>query len=404
MTLSESVSIFVDDQLDYYKQWILDKPLIISHDHVNDLKLLQKIIYKMIVHFVKNYQAFKHLMPVSSEVEDILRMCEQRPYKAGTYRTDFVYDHANQVKIIEITSRFALNGMFLAAVINKVASQHKQTHFSDLGTESIYDDIFKHFEVHLSEVTSIHILFGEDKKNESKIYKSIFERIGKPVYSVNVSEIEENINEMESSWIISELAFDEILSIPSGTMEKLTRLNVTNDFRTIFLTHDKRFFDVLGNNSFQASVLSHDERAFFSKFYVPTYSYSPTSPIWHHASRNKSQWVVKPCALGKSQKVHAGIVTDSKDWEQIFQEEDLTEFVLQKWVDQTPIQGEINGVKYNDFVTGTLLFFDNNFFGFGDFRTSSYPVTNIKDHRKASSLILNDQPQKDFFNDYNLIC
>lgn len=404
MTLAESVSIFTKEQLDYFKQWMFEKPILVCQDHVNDLKLLQKIMYKMIVHFVHNYLDFKHLMPVSSDIEYILKLCEQRPYKVGTYRTDFVYDCNNQVKVIEITSRYALNGMFLAAVINKVATEYQLTHFPYLDTEGLYDDIFRHFEKHLSEATSVHILYGADKRNESKLYREILERIGKPVYSVHVSEIEEKINDMESSWIISELTFDEILSIPASTMKILTRFNVTNDFRTIFLTHDKRFFNVIGNKSFQASILSDEEMVFFNNFYVPTYSYSPSSSIWHRASLSKSQWVVKPCALGKSQKVYAGIVTDQKEWERIFQEEDLSEFVLQEWVDQTPIHGEINGIEYEDFVTGTLLFFDDNFFGFGDFRTSSYPVTNVKDHRKASSLVLKDQPQRKDFKDYNLIC
>ena len=61
--------------------------------------------------------------------------------------------------------------------------------------------------------------------------------------------------------------------------------------------------------------------------------------------------------------------------------------ILQEWIPQKRITGKIKGEKFEDFVTGTLLYFDDNYFGMGDFRTSSHPVTNKVDHRKACSLI-----------------
>lgn len=49
-------------------------------------------MYKLICEFVTSYNKYKHLMPVNSEVEEIIRIFNKKEYKTGTYRTDFVYD------------------------------------------------------------------------------------------------------------------------------------------------------------------------------------------------------------------------------------------------------------------------------------------------------------------------
>jgi hypothetical protein len=402
MNLKESVLSFANHNTDYYNQWILDKPLIVSRKHHQDMLRLQNIMERLIVHFVNNYDQYSLLMPVSSEVQEILNFCSQRPYTPGTYRTDFVYDENQQVRIIEITSRFAMNGIFLAAVINKIAEDYRAEHFPLLKTLDAYGPIYKHLECYLNTTKSVYILTGSDRRNESKIYKEIIERTGREVLEIHFSEIEKKIDELTSSWIISELGFDEILSIPKHVMKRLAALNVTNDFRTIFLTHDKRFFHVLNNIEFQQDILSTEEIDFFADFLIPTYSHSSENPLWEEAKHNKNEWIIKHRSLGKSQKVYAGIVTSEDEWLSLFNT-NMEDLVLQRWVKQTTIEGTIGTEEFNDFITGTLLFFDNQYFGFGDFRTSSHPVTNVKDHRKASSLILESDENLNQFSSYNFI-
>jgi len=402
-TLRESVEHFVAERTSYYQQWIFEKPLIVSRKHHNDLAQLQKIMHKLITHFVSNYSTHMHLMPVGSEIEEVLTLCNQRVYKPGTYRTDFVYDHLGQVKLIEITSRFSLNGMFLGAIMSHVAQEYHRQHMPNLDILNPYEEIFEHLEQYLEGVEDIYVLTGKDRRNESKIYEPIFERMGIKVRGVHYSQVKENLSLLSSGWIISELAFDEILAIPKEVLEVLTTLNVTNDFRTIFLTHDKRFFEVLCNKEFQADTLTEEEILFLNRYLVPTYSYKNAPLEWEKARHNKNQWIIKHRALGKSQKIYAGIVTSAVEWEQIFQQPDLSDLVLQKWVDQKTVKGTIGVDQFDDFITGTLLFFDDHYFGFGDFRTSSFPVTNVVDHRKASSLILEQPSEAEDFKNYNYI-
>ncbi|WP_299064593.1 hypothetical protein [uncultured Polaribacter sp.] len=388
MNLKESVKRFVIDKKDYYKQWMFEQPIIINKNHNDQLIKLQKVMYKLICEFVTSYNKYKHLMPVNSEVEEIIRIFNKKEYKTGTYRTDFVYDKNNQVKIIEITCRFSLNGMFLAELINDVASDYQKKELADVEIVNLYEPIYIHFESYLKDIESIFILKGDDVRNESKIYIDIFIRMGYKVIEVNYKEIEKFIGSMKSSLVISELAFDEITSFSLQTIEQLMPLNIINDFRTIFLIHDKRFFSVLGKKELLENVLTKDEILFFKDFYIPTYTSIEEREIWEKAKSQKDKWILKHRALGKSQKIYAGIVTENDVWEKLFSETERKEMILQKWIPQKTITGNISEENFEDFVTGTLLFFDDNYFGMGDFRTSSHPVTNKVDHRKASSLIL----------------
>jgi len=390
MTLEESVKEFTLSQYAYFDQWMLDEPLIISEDFNNDLLLLQKLMYKLIQEFVTNYQDYKQLMPIAPEVEDIIQLFNTKPYKIGTYRTDFVFDDKKQVKLIEITCRFALNGMFLSSILNKKADNYLKTNFPSLKSIDCYSGIFKRFTSYLEGVDSIIILKGSDVRNESKIYEAIFERTGLTVEAVHFSEIDQHLDQMKSAWVISELSFDEILSLDKKTLEALVPLNISNDFRTVFLIHDKRFFDVMGNTQLQQKVFSEEEAEFFNRYYIPTYSYDVNSEQWKSAQSNKNRWIIKHRALGKSQEIYAGIVTSEEEWEALFVSDNIGEMVLQEWIDQETSENTLKGEPINDFITGTLLYFDDNYYGFGDFRTSSFPVTNKVDHRKLAGLILKD--------------
>ncbi|MEK9612742.1 MAG: hypothetical protein VW080_02305 [Flavobacteriaceae bacterium] len=395
MTLKESVDMLVKEHMGYYNQWILDEPLFISERCNDDLGQLQGIMYKLIYEFVTNYSIYKSMMPVTPEVERIIKLFNRKPYKIGTYRTDFVFDSKRQLKLIEITCRFALNGIFLSSILNQSAQNYIDNQKINFQMIDFYSPIFKKLNSYLEGVDSIVVLKGSDIKNESKIYTEIFERIGLKISHVHFTEISNHLNEMQNSLIISELSFEEILSINFGTLEALMPLNVLNDFRTVFLIHDKRFFEVLGSSDLRKSVLTEKEILFFDQYYIPTYSYNSNSEYWKDARLNKDQWILKHRALGKSQDVYAGTVTDQEEWEKLFQNDKVNDMVLQNWINQTTYKNTLKGKPINDYLTGTLLYFDNDYYGFGDFRTSSFPVTNKVDHRKMAGLIVKNSKNKD---------
>jgi len=403
MTLRESVHEYIEDHKEYHRTWIFDEPLIIKKSYHEDLEKLQKIMYKLIMHFVENYKDYKALMPVNKRIEKVLEISNAKPYKPGTYRTDFVFDGHLKPRLIEITCRFGMNGIFLSSLINEISQEYKATTWPQLPTIDSYSAIYDYLEKHLENKRSIYVIVGADVKNESKIFQPIFERIGLPVYKVHYQDLSDSIDQLESAFVISELSFEEILSLSDETIARLSEVEVFNDLRTIFLIHDKRFFSVIGNKSLQDDVLNKTEQEHFGEFYIPTYSYSERADLWADALLNKDHWILKHKSLGKSQKIYAGITIENNEWKELFQNLELEEYVLQEWIQQPTMKGEIKGVPYDDYVTGTLLFVDDNYFGFGDFRTSSYPVINKVDHRKMTSLILENDINPSAYNFKNII-
>jgi len=393
MTLQASVNAFINERKDYYLQWMYDAPIIISQKHFQRICTLQEVLYKLIQEFVTNYDKYKQLMPLSVGETQILAAFQHKKYHIGTYRTDFVYGANMQEKAIEITCRFALNGIFLSFITEQVARNFKLANMPEIPTDHPHQGLMGHLENYLSNTQNVVVLKGSDIKNESKIFTKILERAGYLVKSIHFTRIQENHDVLKDALVISELALEEILSLDYTTVKVLAEVNLLNDFRTVFLVHDKRFFAVIGNDTLQKNALSAQEITLFKDFYIPTYNYvSDNRSIWENAKINKNDWIIKHRSLGKSQQVFAGSVTKEKEWQQLFERKDIDDMILQKWVHQKTIAGNIKDKYFNDFITGTLLFFDNHFFGFGTFRTSSHPVTNVVDDRKATSLILqNDQ-------------
>lgn len=393
--LKKSVEDFIFENENYYKQWVLEDPIIISNSHHLKLSNLHKVMYKMILHFVNNFDDYHDLMLVSKKTKKIVKSLKRIEYNIGTFRTDFVYDYNKQPKLIEITCRFALNTLFVTSIFDSLSTKYYKKHLRKRKVINHYKGLMPYISK-LSKTGDIFILKGSDKKNESKIFKGIFEKTGVKVINVDVNKIEDHICDMNNnSWIISELTLDEIESININLIIKLSKLNIINDFRTSLLIHDKQFFSVLENESLQEACLTKDEINFFKFFLIPTYSRNQRLDKWLEAKKNKNDWILKHKALGKSKSIYAGIVTEQSKWDTIFENENLEEFVLQKWVPQTKIESKILEKKYQDYITGTMLFFNDKYFGLGPFRTSSFPVTNVVDDRKAISLVLKEDIKED---------
>lgn len=378
----------------YFQQWTFDRPMYVSKKENEKLIALQKVMYKMIVHFVRNYGDYQELMPLSAEATHVLKIFEKKPYQPGTYRTDFVYDPEGKMRIIEITCRFALNGMFVPAILNPLAEDYRKDKHPDLATNDHYSGIEKYLCSLIGDAKRIIILTGGDRRNSSKMYADIFRISGIPVSFVEYQDLNENEDDFSDAWVISELALEEIEALSEATVKKLADCNIINDFRTVMLIHDKRFFSVLGDEHLRATALSKDEINTLDEFYIPTYGSNQEPEVWEQARRNKQDWIIKHRSLGKSQQIYAGPVTSPEKWEEICTGTDLENLVLQRWIPQRKVEGTVAGEKVSDYITGTALFFNDRYFGLGDFRTSSFPVTNVVDHRKRFSLVLaEDRPE-----------
>ena len=91
--------------------------------------------------------------------------------------------------------------------------------------------------------------------------------------------------------------------------------------------------------------------------------------------------------------VSAGPLTSAADWEALFDSGRADAMVLQEYVPQRKFRGTIAGTPREDYAAGTLLFFEDGFYGMPVFRASSHPVTNQGDDRKIAPLVTPDVDQ-----------
>jgi len=388
--LKTSLNCHAQEKLSYFQQWMFDAPAVISAQKFEEANQLHNVFYKLIKCFVNNYDKYTYLMPLSDDVLDILSHWHNKPYQIGSFRTDFVFDDKGVFRPIEITCRFALNGFFLNAIFDQHALQSR----GDIPLAELqfpYEQFVPFFYKKLAGTNKVLLLKEAETRNESKFFVPVLLSAGVVVEERTPSQLNANHDDLDSFLIINELNFSELLSINESAHRALANANLLNDLRTVFLVHDKRFFSVICDKDLQAQALSESEITFLQSVIIPTYGASQSPETWALAKNEKENWILKHRALGKSEAVFAGPVTEQSEWNALFKRDDIHEFVLQQWIPQKTIQGTIDGQTFNDFITGTMLFFDEHNFGFADFRTSSFPVSNVVDHRKCVGVVLNEQ-------------
>jgi hypothetical protein len=389
--LSQGLDSVSATACDYFKPWTYDAPLVVSAATNRRLRRVQQLFRKCVLHFVNHYAAYQEWLPVAARVQEILALCRHTPYRIGTYRTDFVIDHHLQIRLIETTCRFALNGFFTTGFFHRLAERAltapAPVHRIDDYTP-FFDDLLGYF----GAFDHVCLLTGADTRNDTRYITAIFEQGGWPVHLIPADAVAANVSLLANAAVLSELDHEEISRLPTATILALIEARALNDFRTIFLLHDKRFFALLSHEAFLQDALSAAEHAELQPFLIPTYTYAMHPELFAQARVDKDGWILKPCALGKSIDVYAGPVTETAEWQRLFVPERLATMVLQEYVPQRRFPGRIGDQQFEDYIVGTLLFFEEEYYGPGLFRASSYPITNQVDDRKVAPLVTDDWP------------
>lgn len=379
---------------DYFRPWTYDIPLAIRPETHERMKRVQHLYLKCMRHIAEHYHdRYCELMPVPDRVAEILDMCRRRPYRPGAYRTDFVIGQDNRIRLIETTCRFALNGFFRAGIFAQLAQEHARAHpgirFLDPHTP-----FFGHLMDYFGPFECVCVLLGwNTAKNESKFFMPIFEAAGIPVERIPAAEVPSSTHLFENAAVIGELSHEELCALPPETIEAIIGSNLLNDLRTVFLIHDKRFFALLHHGAFVDNALTPEEREEFRPHLIPTYTRHLNPEIWPEARRNKDHWIIKPANNGMSIDVFAGPITPASDWEALFASGRADSMVLQEYIPQRKFRGTISGIPRDDYAAGSLLFFEDAFYGIPVLRASSHPVTNQGDDRKIAPLVTPDYGQ-----------
>jgi len=382
LKLIDSYKELENEHKDYYGKWTFDKPIFITEKTTVDMKFVQNALNRCIRYFVANIDDYIHIMPISNNVREVLRRTEIKPYETGTYRTDFIITEDNQIKLIEITCRFALNGFIRSGFVDVWGDIYAQN--NDISHTNLYYSFFEDLEKYFENYDTIYML-KDDSYNEGRYIKQLFDVAGKNLIVLTLDEIPANAEKIRNSACISQLTHEELLSLPIDVIDALIDSRLLNDLRTVFLAHDKRFFAVMNNDEFRQKALGDVDSERFKSFLTPTYTRLYNPELWNSIRNDKDNWIIKPRSYGRSVGIATGSIISQKEWEVALDALSNEDAVFQPYLKQRLLNGNVGEeVRTNNYVAGTLLFFQDKFFGMGMFRASNHPITNFGDDRKLA--------------------
>jgi hypothetical protein len=237
--------------------------------------------------------------------------------------------------------------------------------------------------------TRCSIVKGREKGWDIHFFKYELERAGLAVQWQDFCRLQVRDGKFYSEqelvdYLVLELHQDELLQwSPSMLGALAVSREYLNDLRTIFLVHDKRFLAVLGNQEIMRDYLSAEDVLFLSAHVVPTYAIAvgTNSDVVEESLASQQNWVLKPNLLGKGEGVVFGKNLDLNTWRRTIEEYRESDYVLQRYIPQAQYSlvnacgGVVERHSFN--VVGTLLCFDDVFFGPGIYRASAGDIVNV---------------------------
>ena len=379
------------DKTDYYHHWYHDKPMLITSERRDELRRMQALLYKCIVYMAEHYREWvPKYMPLDEKVMEVLDRQSRYPFRAGAYRPDYLISNDGRLLLVEITSRFFGHGIW-ANYPSEVKAQQLAPQPLEGGT---YNSLLTYMRDIIPAGWPIYVLKSSDPTSEIALYKKFYEYYGHEVTVYEAAEVEEHIDKWShDAVVLSALNQQDLLSFKMETLQAMIDARMLNDFRTIFLTHDKRFLRLIFVDDFTHHCLTEEETTFLRQHTIPTYLYNDRNKeIWEDALNHKDRYILKPYDLGKSVGLYAGVMTDEETWRTNLSSRER--FVLQPFIQQRTYPCVWEGKHYDEYVCGMMLCMNDHYFDSGMFRTSSAPVTNKVDDRKMCVIHSDDEELK----------
>ena len=393
----EAFAFIHGEKAAYYGRWYHDRPMVITSARRDELRRLHRILYKCIAYMAEHYREYvSRYMPLSDREMQILDLQSRYPFRAGTYRPDYLVSEKGGLLLCEITSRFFGHGIFMSYFADCAAEKFlrkieaEEGIGADLPLYSTLNERLQYMLQITGDKKDIYVLKSADKTGEIALYKPFYEAFGKKVVVFEAEDVERNIDRWKKGFVISALNQKDLTSFSEAALEAMIEAGMYSDFRTIFLIHDKRFMNLWFQDAFTDRCLTGEEAAFLRSHAIPTYLYREGDEVWEEARRNKDGFILKHHRLGKSEKVYAGPLTDKMTWENLWKKGDVQNMVLQPFVRQRKYPTVWEGKPFEDYVCGMMLCADDRYFDSGMFRASSLPVTNIGDDRKVCPIHTDD--------------
>lgn len=387
MNIHEAFKEIAKERTPFFGQYTYNRPLIMSIETFDRTKQLGRILNKAICYFAGHYRDFPEVFLPDARDLEVLDIANRYPFKVGTFRTDFILTPQKEIKIIEMTTRYPLNVYFSNGYVDVIAKKQA----ADLqlcGVMDLHPRFLDYFQQRLMNKGRVTVVKGKEKMVDFKDYSQIIPLTGIEFNTIDLDELPDKLPLLKDANVIGEWRIEEIKSLPDEIVDKLCAAGIFNDFRNLFLIHDKRFFALLSHPPFLAKALTLEEQTLLAEFTFPTYVYQSNREKFEVARFSREGWILKPYRAGKSEGVVAGCLTSAERWDKLFRSGAVVNCILQPMQRQWKFSGAVGEEVRNDnSLTGTLLYFDNEYFGPAMYRASSAVVCFQGDDRRVPSVI-----------------
>ena len=198
---------------DYYLRWYHKRPVAITMKRREELELLHRIVYKCSEHLALNYRDYlPRWLPLGEKELEILEYQEHFPFRAGTWRPDYIIGEDGIIRICEITSRFFGHGIFMSRFAEEAADRFI-SRFPGATRDSEYPALMDYMASIAEGRKDIFVLKSSDRTNEIRLYKEFYEGLGHRLTVLEAEEVEGLRKEWsaEGSFLISALNQKDIL-------------------------------------------------------------------------------------------------------------------------------------------------------------------------------------------------
>ena len=387
------------DLASYYLRWFHDRPVGITTARRDELRRLHRILYRAVEHFALHYGDYvPSRIPLGARELAILEEQSRYPFRAGTWRPDYIITRDGELKLCEITSRFFGHGIFLTWFAEFAADRFMER-FPGKQRETRYPELLEYMRALPDGRKRLCVLKSADRTSEIRLYKRFYEEQGCSVQIFEADEVESRRSEWarEGTFVVSALNQRDLLGFRPETLRAMMDTGMISDFRNIFLIHDKRFMQLWYDDTFTGACLDPEDAAFLRAHAIPTWAGADPAAagIFEEARAHKDGYILKPCRLGKSEGVHAGPLERTWKWRRLWRPDrdgirPVDGMVMQPFLEQRSVPLDWEGKHFDDYLCGMLLCVDDRYFDSGLFRTSSLPVTNVGDDRKACAIQTDD--------------
>lgn len=387
MDIHQAFQEIAKERTPFFAQYAYNRPLIMSIETFNRTKELGRILNKLISYFAEHYRDYLDFFPLDTRDLEVLDIAGKFPFQAGTFRTDFILTPQNKIKIIEMTTRYPLNVYFSNGYVHEIGKK-QAAELQLKGFMDLHPCFLDYFWKRLTNKGRVTVVKGKEKMVDFKDYSRILPLTDIPFDVIELDELSEKLSLLEQANVIGEWTIDEIKSLPDVCIEKLCEAGIFNDFRNLFLIHDKRFFAMLSYPRFLSEVLTPEEQTVLNEFTFPTYIYEQHQKQFDEARLSRESWILKPFRAGKSEGVVAGCLCAPEAWDALFQTGKAKDCILQPMIEQRRFSGQVGEENRADnCLTGTFLYFDNQYFGPAMYRASSAVVCFQGDDRRVPSVV-----------------